>query len=173
MVRSSRPTYRAVDGRPNTRGGEYHINMLPTTCHVYFGSVTGATADGRRAGQPLSEGISPVQGADRRGPDRRDPLGGQDGPCPHRRHAAQPEVHAAAAETDEAGLTTWCTWCAPTSSWTGTTSSSTWSTPRRCARPSCTPKHRDLIVRVAGYSDYFCDLGEALQDEIIARTVLQ
>jgi formate C-acetyltransferase len=30
--------------------------------------------------------------------------------------------------------------------------------------------HRDLIVRVAGYSDYFCDLGPALQDEIIART---
>ena len=31
-------------------------------------------------------------------------------------------------------------------------------------------QYRDLIVRVAGYSDYFCDLGEALQDEIIART---
>ena len=31
-------------------------------------------------------------------------------------------------------------------------------------------EHRDLIVRVAGYSDYFCDLGEALQEEIIART---
>jgi len=31
-------------------------------------------------------------------------------------------------------------------------------------------EHRDLIVRVAGYSDYFCDLGRALQDEIIART---
>jgi len=31
-------------------------------------------------------------------------------------------------------------------------------------------KHRDLIVRVAGYSDYFCDLTRPLQDEIIART---
>jgi formate C-acetyltransferase len=31
-------------------------------------------------------------------------------------------------------------------------------------------EHRDLIVRVAGYSDYFCDLGQALQEEIIART---
>jgi formate C-acetyltransferase len=30
--------------------------------------------------------------------------------------------------------------------------------------------HRDLIVRVAGYSDYFCDLSEALQNEIIRRT---
>jgi formate C-acetyltransferase len=31
-------------------------------------------------------------------------------------------------------------------------------------------QHRDLIVRVAGYSDYFCNLSESLQDEIIART---
>jgi formate C-acetyltransferase len=30
--------------------------------------------------------------------------------------------------------------------------------------------HRDLIVRVAGYSDYFCDLARELQDEIISRT---
>ena len=40
----------AVDGRPNGRGGEYHINFLPTTVHVYFGSVTGATPDGRKSG---------------------------------------------------------------------------------------------------------------------------
>jgi pyruvate-formate lyase len=31
-------------------------------------------------------------------------------------------------------------------------------------------KYRDLIVRVAGYSDYFNDLGEDLQNEIIQRT---
>jgi len=60
--------FKVIDGRPNTRGGAYHIDLLPTTCHVYFGSVTGATADGRKAWTPLSEGISPVQGADRRGP---------------------------------------------------------------------------------------------------------
>ncbi|UCE61732.1 MAG: glycyl radical protein, partial [Phycisphaerales bacterium] len=60
--------FNAVEGRPNTKGGEYHINMLPTTCHVYFGSVTEATPDGRKAWTPLSEGISPVQGADRNGP---------------------------------------------------------------------------------------------------------
>ena len=68
MVRIFNAYFNAVDGRKNTRGGTYHINMLPTTVHVYFGSVTGATADGRRAFTPLSEGISPVQGADRCGP---------------------------------------------------------------------------------------------------------
>src|SRR5690606_24142373 len=57
-----------LDGRPDPRGGHYRVEMLPTTCHVYFGAVTGALPDGRRAGVPLSEGISPVQGADRHGP---------------------------------------------------------------------------------------------------------
>ena len=60
--------YNAVNGRPNVRGGSHRVNMLPTTVHVYFGSVTGALPDGRRAGEALSEGISPVQGADRLGP---------------------------------------------------------------------------------------------------------
>lgn len=60
--------YDAINGRANSRGGVHRINMLPTTCHVYFGSVLGATADGRNAFKPLSEGISPSQGADRNGP---------------------------------------------------------------------------------------------------------
>ena len=68
MVRVFNAFFDLIDGRKNTRGGTYHLNMLPTTCHVYFGSVIGATPDGRRAHTPLSEGISPVQGADRHGP---------------------------------------------------------------------------------------------------------
>ncbi|MCP4688354.1 MAG: formate C-acetyltransferase/glycerol dehydratase family glycyl radical enzyme, partial [Desulfobacterales bacterium] len=48
--------YDAVNGRPNMRGGAHRVNLLPTTCHVYFGSVIGATPDGRQAGKPLSEG---------------------------------------------------------------------------------------------------------------------
>jgi trans-4-hydroxy-L-proline dehydratase len=57
-----------VNGRPSYRGGVFRINMLPTTSHVYFGSVIGAMPDGRLSGEPLSEGISPVQGADQKGP---------------------------------------------------------------------------------------------------------
>jgi formate C-acetyltransferase len=68
MVRTFRMLFAAIDGRPNTKGGAYRLEMLPTTCHVYFGEVCAASADGRRQGIPLSEGISPVQGADRRGP---------------------------------------------------------------------------------------------------------
>ncbi|MGB5895576.1 MAG: pyruvate formate lyase family protein, partial [Ignavibacteriaceae bacterium] len=60
--------FESVDGRPNTKGGYFRINLLPTTSHVYFGSKIGATPDGRFANLPVSEGISPVQGADVNGP---------------------------------------------------------------------------------------------------------
>ena len=60
--------YDAINGHKSPRGADYRVNMLPTTCHVYFGSVTGATPDGRNAWKVLSEGISPVQGADTNGP---------------------------------------------------------------------------------------------------------
>jgi len=162
--------FEAVDGRKNTRGGSYHINLLPTTVHVYFGSVTGASADGRRPGEPLSEGISPVQGADRLGPTA---------------------VFRSAAKMDHArtGGTLLNQKLSP-----GILKSDedldklvhlvrsyfrmdghhvqfnvVNADTLRAARKE-PQKHRDLIVRVAGYSDYFCDLGEALQEEIISRT---
>jgi formate C-acetyltransferase len=170
MVRVFNAYYGAVDGRPNTRGGTYHIDMLPTTCHVYFGSVTGATSDGRRAWMPLSEGISPVQGADRRGPtavvksvakmDHRrtggtllnqkftpQALAGEEGLAGLvqlvRTHFALDAHHIQFNVVDVATL--------------------------RAAQAD-PEAYRSLIVRVAGYSDYFCDLSRALQDEIIART---
>ena len=60
--------YHTVTGRPNMKGGTYRINMLPTTCHVYFGEVMLASPNGRLAHKPVSEGISPEKGADICGP---------------------------------------------------------------------------------------------------------
>lgn len=160
----------AVDGRPNTKGGCYRINMLPTTCHVYFGSVTGATPDGRHAWKPLSEGISPVQGADVKGPTAvlrsaakmdhlrtggtllnmkftPDALAGDDGLdklAQLVRTYFRLDGHHIQFNVVRA------------------------ETLRAAQRDP--QAHRDLIVRVAGYSDYFCDLSPALQEEIIART---
>jgi len=162
--------FEVLDGRPNTRGGEYHVDMLPTTCHVYFGSVTGATPDGRRAGQPLSEGISPVQGADRHGPTA--------------------VVHSAAKLDHERTGGTLLNLKFTPSLLQGENGIRRLSdlvrtyfrlgghhvqfnvvsadTLRKAKEDP--QSYRDLIVRVAGYSDYFCDLTPALQDEIIART---
>ncbi len=59
---------KAIDGKPNVRGGNFHLNMLSTTCHIYFGKVMGATPNGRLAGKSISDGTSPSHGADTHGP---------------------------------------------------------------------------------------------------------
>ncbi len=87
----------AVSGRPNTRGGRYAIDMLPTTCHVYFGSVMQASPDGRLAAQARFGGHLPGPGRRPLRADRGAEIGLQDGPPAYRRHAAQPEVHPLAA----------------------------------------------------------------------------
>lgn len=164
-----RTIFETVDGRKNTRGGEYHVNYLSTTCHVYFGSVTGATPDGRKAGTPVSDGISPAQGVDRLGPtaviksvSKMDHVltGGTllnlkftpsvlkgDGieklaqliRAHFKLGAHHVQFNVITAET------------------------------LRDAQKN-PEKYRDLIVRVAGFSEYFCNLSKAVQDEIIART---
>jgi len=163
--------YKAVDGRPTVRGGTYRINMLPTTSHVYFGSVINAMPDGRKAKEPLSEGISPVQGADTKGPTA---------------------VLRSASRIDHlrTGGTLLNMKFNPSFFENVENTSKIRSLIRGYFRmdghhiqfnvvsadtlhdaQKHPEKHRDLIVRVAGYSDYFNDLGMDLQNEIIKRTV--
>jgi len=170
MVRVFNAYFDAIDGRPNTRGGTYHINLLPTTCHVYFGSVTGATPDGRKAWTPLSEGISPVQGADRRGPT-----------AVLRSVAKMDHVRTGGTLLnqkftpqllkDEAGLDGLVRLIRTYFKLDGHhVQFNVVDAATLRAAQEHPEQYRDLIVRVAGYSDYFCDLSKALQDEIIART---
>ena len=170
MVRTFEAYYQAIDGRPNTRGGHYCINLLPTTVHVYFGSVTGATPDGRRAGTPLSEGISPVQGADRRGPTA---VIRSVAKMDHVRTGGtllNQKLTPQLLRTDEdlRNLVHLIrTYFALGGHHIQFNVVSADTLRAAQANPEA---YRDLIVRVAGYSDYFCDLSRALQDEIIART---
>ena len=162
--------YDLINGKPNTRGGSYHVDLLPTTCHVYFGSVTGATPDGRHAGEPLSEGISPVQGADRKGPTA---VVRSAAKMDHARTGGtllNLKFHPSALRGDD-GIRRLRDLIRTYFRLGGhhiqfnVVSADVLRDAKR--HPE---KHRDLIVRVAGYSDYFCDLSEALQNEIIART---
>jgi formate C-acetyltransferase len=170
MRRAFETFFQAVDGRPSARGGTYRIQMLPTTCHVYFGSVTGATADGRHGGQPLSEGISPVQGADRHGPT-----------AVLRSAAKMDHVRTGgtllnlkltpALLADDAGIDKVARLVRGYFRLHGHHVQFNVVNRRTLLAAQQDPEaHRGLIVRVAGYSDYFCDLSTALQDEIIART---
>jgi len=162
--------YNAIDNRPNTRGGVHRINLLPTTVHVYFGQVTGATPDGRKAYTPLSEGISPVQGMDVNGPTAVIKSAGKidhlrtGGTLLNQKFAPQffseenrinKLVHLIRAYFEMDGHHVQF----------NVVSADTLEAAQK--NPE---KYRDLIVRVAGYSDYFVNLGLDLQDEIIRRT---
>jgi len=170
MVRVFNAFFDMIDGRKNTRGGTYHLNMLPTTCHVYFGSVIGATPDGRKARTPLSEGISPVQGADRHGPTAVIKSAAK---MDHARTGGTllnqkftPQLLA-----DDAGLDKLTQLIRSYFRLDGHHIQFNVVDVETLRAAQAHPEqYRDLIVRVAGYSDYFCDLSVALQDEIIART---
>ncbi|MGN0742233.1 MAG: pyruvate formate lyase family protein, partial [Candidatus Fimadaptatus sp.] len=160
----------AVSGRPNMRGGMYRVNMLPTTCHVYFGEVMQATPNGRRAGRPLSEGISPTQGADSRGPAavirsaaKMDHLmtGG----------TLLNQKFTPSVVQGEAGLDHMADLIRTYFDLDGHHIQFNVVDRQTLLAAQRNPEeYRDLIVRVAGYSDHFRNLSRALQDEIIERT---
>jgi len=161
--------FDAVDGKPNTRGGEHRINLLPTTCHVYFGKMTGATPDGRFSGTPFSEGISPVQGVDLNGPTAVLRSASR---IDHRRTGGTllnqkftPQVLRGEGLKKLAALIRAYFRMGGHHIQFNVVNAGTLRKAQK--NPS---EYRNLIVRVAGYSDYFVDLGESLQDEIIART---
>ncbi len=170
MVAVFEAYFDAVDGRPNTRGGTYRINLLPTTCHVYFGSVIGATPDGRLANKPLSEGISPVQGADRRGPTA---VVKSVAKMDHVRTGGTllNQKFTPQLLSDDEGLDKLVRLIRTFFNLDGHhIQFNVVDAATLRAAQEHPEQYRDLIVRVAGYSDYFCDLSEALQEEIIART---
>ena len=170
MVRAFDAVVEEVDGRPNTKGGCYQVEMLPTTCHVYFGSVTGATPDGRNAGLALSEGISPVQGADRRGPTAVIKSAAKMDHLKTGGTLLNMKVTPALLQ-DETGIDRLTQLVRSYFKLDGHHVQFNVVTAATLRQAQAQPEaHRDLIVRVAGYSDYFCDLSRELQEEIIART---
>lgn len=170
MKQVFRMFYETVNGRPTYRGGTYRINMLPTTCHVYFGSVIGATPDGRLSSQPLSEGISPVQGVDLQGPtaviksaSKMDHLltGGT-----LLNVKFTPQVLAG-----KKGLESLAHLIRSYFRMDGHHIQFNVVDAETLRKAKQNPEqYRNLIVRVAGYSDYFNNLSEQLQNEIIQRT---
>lgn len=162
--------YHAVEGRPAGYYGMHHILLLPTTSHVYFGSVIGALPDGRKAGLPLSEGISPVQGADRNGPTSVIKSAAK---MDHIRTGGTllNQKFTPQILEDDAGLTRLLHLVRSYFRMDGHHMQFNVVDARTLRDAQEHPEqYRGLIVRVAGYSDYFVDLTRELQDEIIRRT---
>lgn len=161
---------KTVTGRPNMKGGTYRVNMLPTTCHVYFGEVMNASPNGRLAQKPVSEGISPEKGADVNGPtavikscSKMDHLrtGG----------TLLNQKFTPSVVKGEEGLDNMANLVRAYFNMDGHHIQFNVIDRETLIRAQQNPdEYKDLIVRVAGYSDHFRNLSKALQDEIIERT---
>jgi len=162
--------YGAIDGKPNTKDTAYHLNMLSTTCHIYFGKKLGASANGRMAAMPISDGTSPAHGADRKGPTAViKSLGKMDqiksgGTLLNQRFL--PDVLEG-----EGGIEKLAHLIRTYFRLNGHHIQFNIIDSQTLRNAQAAPDdYRDLLVRVAGYSDYFVDLDRHHQEEIIART---
>jgi len=170
MQRVYASLFDAIDGKPNTKGGAYHLNMLSTTCHIYFGKMLGATSNGRLAGKPISDGTSPSHGADRNGPTAViKSLGKMDqiksgGTLLNQRFL--PDLLATKEDLSKL-MHLIRTYFRLNGHHIQFNIVDTRTLKKAQASPD---DYRDLLVRVAGYSDYFVDLDEYHQQEIIERT---
>ena len=161
---------KAIEGRPNTRGGKTQLNMLSTTCHNYFGSVCGATPNGRFAHFAISDGTSPAHGSDSHGPTAViKSLGKLDqtksgGTLLNVRFVPQLLKREEDQKKLASLIRTYFKFGGHHIQFNIVDTATLLDAQKH------PDEYRDLLVRVAGYSDYFNDMTEQLQNEIIART---
>ncbi|MHC1776411.1 MAG: trans-4-hydroxy-L-proline dehydratase [Lentimicrobium sp.] len=163
--------FDTIDGKPNIKpGGKYHLNMLSTTCHVYFGKVMGATPNGRLAGKSISDGTSPSHGADTHGPSavvksltKLDHVK-SGGTLLNQRFL--PSLMRKEEDIKKLGqlIRSYFTLGGHHIQFNVVDTATLY------AAQACPEDYRDLLVRMAGYSDYFNDMNADLQQEVIERT---
>ena len=159
-----------IDGRPNSKGGKFHLNMLSTTCHIYFGKVMGATPNGRLAGKSISDGTSPSHGADTHGPSAviksltklDHTMSG--GTLLNQRFL--PSLLKSDEDIAKLGMLIHSYFTLGGHH----IQFNVVDTATLRAAQECPEDYKDLLVRMAGYSDYFNDMNEDLQQEVIDRT---
>jgi formate C-acetyltransferase len=158
---------------PSAFGGELDVRYVTITAHIPFGAVLGATSDGRRAGEPVSEGVSPSQGADRNGPTASlisTAKTRSDGRKQRAARLLNMKLSPSATQGPDGTrklmslIRSACDlklWHLQFNIVNRQTLLAAQQDPER---------YRNLLVRVAGYSAYFVDLSPQLQNEIINRT---
>jgi formate C-acetyltransferase len=160
----------AIDGKPNTKGESFHLNMLSTTCHIYFGKVMGATPNGRFAGKSISDGTSPSHGADTHGPSAvvrsltklDHTMSG--GTLLNQRFL--PSLLKRDEDVERLGQLVRSYFKLGGHH----IQFNIVDTATLKAAQETPEDYKDLLVRMAGYSDYFNDMNSDLQQEVIERT---
>jgi pyruvate formate-lyase/glycerol dehydratase family glycyl radical enzyme len=164
---------RMLEGRRNTRGGEYTTGLYSVTVHDYFGSVTGALPSGRRRGESFASGISPANGRDRLGPtamlnsvNRVDATRFANGVNLNVKFSAGTLAGNNGTKALRNLMTTYF-------QRGGMQVQFNIIDPAILMEARENPgAHPGLLVRVSGYSAYFSDLSPKMKDEIIRRTCL-
>ncbi len=160
----------AIDGKPNVKGETFHLNMLSTTCHIYFGKVMGATPNGRLAGKSISDGTSPSHGADTHGPSAvvrsltkldQTMSGGT---------LLNQRFLPSLLQRDEDIIRLGQLIRSYFNQGGHHIQFNIVDTATLHAAQQNPEEYKDLLVRMAGYSDYFNDMNADLQQEIIERT---
>lgn len=169
-VRVYNDLFKAIDGKPNIKGETFHLNMLSTTCHIYFGKVLGATPNGRMAGKSISDGTSPSHGADTHGPSaviksltKLDQTK-SGGTLLNQRFL--PSLLKKEEDIKKLGKLIRSYF----SMGGHHVQFNIVDTATLLAAQNTPEEYKDLLVRMAGYSDYFNDMNQDLQQEIIERT---
>ena len=161
---------KAIDGKPNTKGDVFHLNMLSTTCHIYFGKVMGATPNGRLAEKSISDGTSPSHGCDINGPSavvrsltKLDHTK-SGGTLLNQRFL--PSLLKRDEDINKLGhlIRSYFTLGGHHIQFNIV------DTATLLAAQKTPEEYKDLMVRMAGYSDYFNDMNKELQQEVIDRT---
>ncbi len=162
--------FKAIDGKPNIKGSSYHLNMLSTTCHVYFGKVMGATPNGRLANKSISDGTSPSHGCDVNGPS-----------AVIRSLTKLDHVKSGGTLLNQRFLPSLLKRDKDLVKLSNLIRSyfalgghhiqfNIVDTATLYAAQENPEDYKDLLVRMAGYSDYFNDMNADLQQEVIDRT---
>ncbi len=159
----------AVERHTDPQGARYWVDLLPTTSHIALGELTGATPDGRRASAWLSEGVSPVQGHDRKGPTASTRSVAK---LDHARTNGtllniKINPQTVANDRDLKKLAALIrTYFAQGGFHMQFNIVDRRTLVDAMERPE---EHRNLLIRVAGYSDYFVLLSRDIQEEILSR----
>ena len=161
---------KAIDGKPNIKGECFHLNMLSTTCHIYFGKVMGATPNGRLAHKSISDGTSPSHGCDIKGPSA---VIRSLTKLDHTRSGGTllnqrflPSLLKRDEDIVKLGqlIRSYFTLGGHHIQFNIV------DTATLRAAQQAPEEYKDLLVRMAGYSDYFNDMNDDLQQEVIDRT---
>ena len=165
----SRMFAELVAARRNLRGGNYSPGLWTMTTHQGFGAKLGALPSGRRAGQPLANGISPRTGRERRGPTAALSSAARVAPVSNGCVLNQ-KLHPELVDGDR-GTAILDGLVRGYFAQGGMQLQLEIVDPAILLEAKAHPeRHRDLVVRISGYSAYFNDLTEAMKDELIART---